>query len=147
MPKVFEIPSASAVVFIRTRGEHCPPHVHVMNMAQNWEIKVFFYFSSDEVSFKIIKGTPKKDQLTDVLNMVYSRRNLCRKKWAQFVPGEGVCLINKHVTVSQAGYIQEVAANSIGSTKVAQEKYISGKNSVEFIGYGSNNAWQVGKCP
>ena len=42
--KLFQVPRTGLYVELRTRDEHCPPHVHVENEAVPWEARLAFSF-------------------------------------------------------------------------------------------------------
>lgn len=82
--KIKYLSSAQANIVVKTRNEHCEPHVHSFNVQQNWEFKVFFSFASasapaaDGKFYKVLVGKPAKKQIEEVVNDVYSDRNIYR---------------------------------------------------------------------
>ena len=47
--KLFSVPRTGLYVELRTRGEHCPPHVHVGNEEVPWEARLAVSFVSDVI--------------------------------------------------------------------------------------------------
>ena len=119
--KIKYLSSAQANIVVKTRNEHCEPHVHAYNVQQNWEFKVFFSFASasapaaDGKFYKVLVGKPAKKQIEEVLNEVYSDLNSYRSAWWSVV-GK-VCLGNRYVVVIN-GKLHEAKASAEGAKRV-----------------------------
>lgn len=48
--KLFDVLGGTVGVFLRTRGEYCPPHVHIGNRGEGWEARIQFSYVDDAVS-------------------------------------------------------------------------------------------------
>lgn len=82
MPHAQTIQSQGANIRIVFRTpDHCPPHVHAFNKAQQWEFRVFFSYISTEITFEIKFGTPKKSHIENVMNYVLNNLPKFRKNW------------------------------------------------------------------
>jgi hypothetical protein len=83
--KLFTVPRTAIRVIFRTRGEHRPPHVHVMNREVPWEAKVRFSFVEDH-DFEVLEIDPEANEpsastVRDVLAAISAEIVLLRRRW------------------------------------------------------------------
>jgi hypothetical protein len=133
--KIKYLSGAQANIVVKTRNEHCEPHVHAYNVQQNWEFKVFFSFASASASaadgkfYKVLVGKPAKKQIEEVLNDVYSDLNSYRSAWWSVV-GK-VCLGNRYVVVID-GTVHEAKASTEGAERVHSASFNPAKAELSF---------------
>lgn len=85
-------------IVVRTRDEHCPPHVHADCTPDRWEARYKFNFLDDEVTHwdtTPLHNAPTKATLDKVGASIYGSLAKIRKRWWQ-VMGT-TCLENLYV--------------------------------------------------
>lgn len=133
--KIKYLPSAQANIVVKTRNEHCEPHVHAFNVQQDWEFKVFFSFASAAAPvaegkfFKVLAGKPAKRQIEEVVNDVYSDLNSYRCAWWSVI-GK-TCLGNRYVQVIN-GVLHEAKASTKGAECVHSASFNPASAEVNF---------------
>ncbi|USX22874.1 hypothetical protein NHH82_12230 [Oxalobacteraceae bacterium OTU3REALA1] len=145
MPHAETIQSQGANIRITFRTpDHCPPHVHAFNRAQQWEFRVFFSYVSTEIAFEIKFGTPKKPHIEDVMNHVLNNLPKFRKNWWH-VFGK-VCLKNTYIKINKSGIASAAMPNDLGAIKLLTAKYDDIARSILFQQDGIVGC-QVATCP
>jgi hypothetical protein len=152
--KITYLSSAQANIVIKTRNEHCEPHVHAYNVQQNWEFKVYFSFISVTPPamvgrlFKVIAGKPSKRQLEEVVNEVYLNLHRYRRAWWSVV-GKA-CLSNQYVVLVD-GFLMEAMPGTSGAVRVHSASFNPSTAEIQFdfFPHGSRGAKISGsaKCP
>ena len=133
--KITYLSNAQANIVIKTRNEHCEPHVHAYNVQQNWEFKVFFSFISVTAPaivgkfFKIIAGKPTKKQLEEVIDEVYFNLAIYRRAWWSAV-GK-VCLSNQYVVVVD-GFLRESMPATRGAVRIHSASFNPSTAEIHF---------------
>ena len=86
-------------VMVRTRDEHCPPHLHA-DCRDGWEARYEFSFLSDEVTFWDIKGSvfPTRATLNGLGMAIVQNLPKIRARWWGLM--NTTCLENRFVKVS-----------------------------------------------
>jgi hypothetical protein len=147
MPTICYSPAAGANLILRTRDEHCDPHIHAFNKSGNWELRVFFSYADNDLvhnSFDILTGMPMQSQINSVIQSMNAHIDKCRAEWWSAV--SSVCLGNKYVTVPASGVLTKQANAGVGIFLIDTAKYLAATKTVEFTVSGSN-AIQSGVCP
>ncbi len=85
-------------VVLRTRDEHCPPHVHADCAGEGWSARYRFWFLSDDVQFWDFQPErphrrPRQATLNEVGQAIYENLPAIRMRWWE-VMGT-VCLDNQ----------------------------------------------------
>lgn len=152
--KITYLSTTQANVVIKTRNEHCEPHVHAYNVQQNWEFKVFFSFISVTAPaivgkfFKVIAGKPSKKQVEGVVNEVYSNLDTYRRAWWSVV-GK-VCLSNQYVVVVD-GFLLEAMPGNSGAVRVHSASFNPSVVEIQFdyFAHGTRGVkiFASAKCP
>ena len=136
--KITYLSNAQANIVIKTRNEHCEPHVHAYNVQQNWEFKVFFSFISVTARaivgkfFKVIAGKPSKKQVEEVINDVYFNLDTYRRAWWSVV-GK-VCLSNQYV-VAVDGFLMEAMPGTRGAVRAHSASFNPSTAEIHFDFY------------
>ena len=141
--QTIQSPGANIRIVFRT-PDHCPPHVHAFDKAQQWEFRVFFSYVSTEIAFEIKFGTPKKSHIENVMNYVLNNLPKFRKNWWD-VFGK-VCLKNTYIKVSKTGIASVAKPNDLGAVKILTAKYDDITRSIHFQQNGIAGC-QVATCP
>ena len=147
MPTICYSAQAQAKLFIRTRDEHCDPHVHAFNLSDGWEVKVFFsYVGCDPVhnTFEILAGQPTMSQVNTVIRAMNTHLIRCRQVWWEML--SCVCLTNQMVCIDARGVLQRASQTSKNALRVQSAQYDVVSNSVQFKAVGSNLT-HIGGCP
>ena len=79
--KLFSVPRTGLHVELRTRDEHCPPHVHVENGEVQWEARLAFSFVSDVirlVDVDPVGDAPGTGRLTRIKVAIVNNVPKCR---------------------------------------------------------------------
>lgn len=101
MPRVLKHVLGGVEIYVLTRNEHPPPHVHIEHPAEGWEIKVHFSFIENFAStYKVehVRGKlPSRARLNSLLLEVMNSRRECRASWWQSMGDTG--LKNQYVVV------------------------------------------------
>jgi hypothetical protein len=87
-------------VVVRTRAEHCPPHVHAECAPEGWSARFTFSFIADEVALWDFQPErparePSRARLNELGLAIYQNLALIRNRWWQ-VMGT-VCLDRRFV--------------------------------------------------
>jgi hypothetical protein len=95
-------------IVVRTRDEHCPPHIHADCRADGWSARFKFHFTSDEVEYWDIKPKgprkpPSRSALVSIGEAVYGNLAVIRERWWQAL-GD-VCLKNRYIDESKPGLV------------------------------------------
>ena len=88
-------------VVVRTRNEHCPPHVHADCTQDGWDARFKFSFLDDDVSFWDVRAkqkTPTVATLNQVGAAIYEELAVIRKRWWEVKAT--TCLDNAFVYLS-----------------------------------------------
>ena len=88
-------------VVVRTRNEHCPPHVHADCAQEGWDARFKFSYLDDEISFWDIRAkrkVPTIYALNQVGTAIYEKLADIRIRWWE-VKGTA-CLDNAFVYTS-----------------------------------------------
>ncbi|WP_207460855.1 hypothetical protein [Azospirillum sp. SYSU D00513] len=112
-------------IVVKTRGEHCPPHVHADCDAEGWSARFKFYFESDDVDFwdlrpRNARKAPQASVLDEVGEAVYRNLVQVRKRWWE-VMGT-VCLSNQYVHC-RAGKIIVLERFEKGALQILEAAY------------------------
>ena len=152
--KITYLSNPQANIVIKTRNEHCEPHVHAYNVQQNWEFKVFFSFISITAPaivgkfFKVIAGKPSKRQLEEVINEVYVNLDTYRSAWWSVV-GK-VCLNNQYVVLVD-GFLKEAMPATRGAVRIHSVSFNPATAEIhfDFFSHGSRETKisASAKCP
>lgn len=142
MPRIMRHVKGGLEIWIRTRGEHPPPHVHVEHQAQGWEIKVeFSYIENQPLTYLVHHVGGKlasQAQLNGLAAEIMKSRRECRDAWWRHVADAG--LKNKRVVINQ-GCVSPAKPGAFGSILVATADYVTQIESMKF------NGKIMGKCP
>jgi hypothetical protein len=132
-------------IIVRTRREHCEPHVHAIHGGEGWELRIFFsYVTAGIVDVELYCGsTPKKKVIQACMNKVIDKLDKARKLFWEAV--QKVCLDNQFVAIVD-GVIEPASVHSPGAMRVKSARYDVKKKSIEFIALGSEEAF-IGLCP
>jgi hypothetical protein len=84
--KLFQVPRTGLWVELRTRDEHCPPHVHVENEAVPWEARLAFSFIDNAV--RLMDVDPIEDApSTRTIDRIKAAIAACRNAGRNGGPG------------------------------------------------------------
>jgi len=135
---------ASKIV-VRTRDEHCDPHVHAFHEGEGWELRIFFSYVSSTVMPELppLAGSPSARQVQACMDKVTDRLDACREAFWKAV--QNVCLRNRYV-VLRGGYVLEAHAATPGALKVTAAHYVAAANLIEFRAQGKIQTF-AGMCP
>ncbi len=92
----------NAEVVVRTRDEHCPPHVHADCSPEGWSARFKFSFYSDDVEFWDLqpdypKKPPSRARINKIGQAVFDNLTKIRGRWWE-VMGT-TCLINQYASI------------------------------------------------
>lgn len=95
-------------VVVRTRDEHCPPHVHADCSPEGWNARFKFDFVSNDVEFWDFQPTnprkiPSRAKLDAVGEAIFENLMVIRRRWWE-VMGT-VCLENRYVQITSDEFI------------------------------------------
>jgi hypothetical protein len=111
-------------VVIRTRDEHCPPHVHAENKAERWKARFQFTFLNDDVELSEVvplRNKPSKAALDRIRVVVISQLDLCRSTGWNFM--RTACLENIWVTADKNGHFVICSSKMTGAVQVRSAVY------------------------
>ena len=100
--KLFSVPRTGLHVELRTRDEHCPPHVHVENEEVPWEARLAFSFVSDVIRLMDVDpigDAPGTRAIDRIKAAIVNNLPKCRAEWWMKVGT--CCLDNRWVRVSR----------------------------------------------
>lgn len=142
MPRIMQHVKGGVEIWIRTRDEHPPPHVHVEHHAQGWEIKVEFSYIENQPSTYLIHPIggklPTQSKLNALALEIMKARRECRDSWWLHVPDAG--LANKRVLINN-GWASPAKSGALGSILVATAEYLAPIETMKF------NGNILGLCP
>lgn len=122
--KLFQVPRTGLHVELRTRDEHCPPHLHVENEEVPWEARLAFSFVSDVVRLMDIdpvEDAPGTRTIDGIKAAIATNLPRCRAGWWAKV-GTG-CLDNRWARVSQDGMVTLLAKREKGAIQIGTATY------------------------
>ena len=132
--KLFRVPRTGLYVELRTRDEHCPPHVHVENEEVPWEARLAFSFIDTVV--RLMDVDPIEDAPTtrtiDRLKMAIANDlPKCRAEWWAKV---GTCCVdNRWTQVSQDGTVTVLTKREAGAVQIGRANYDPRADQVTLI--------------
>ena len=132
-------------IVVRTRDEHCEPHVHAFHAGQGWELRVFFSFVSDQIiDIEPLHGNmPKQTVVQAVMNKIIDHLDKARELFWDAV--RNVCLDNKHIVIVD-GIAHEAGPQTLGAVLVKTARYIAAAQSIECTASGATTPF-IAKCP
>jgi hypothetical protein len=122
--KLFQVPQTGLHVELRTRDEHCPPHVHVENRAVPWEARLVFSFVSDLVrllDIDPIEDAPSTRTIDWIKTAIAANLSRCRAEWWAKVGT--ACLDNRWVLVLRDGMVTILARREKGAIQIGTATY------------------------
>jgi hypothetical protein len=122
--KLFQVPRTGLHVELRTRDEHCPPHVHVENEAVPWEARLAFSFVSDAVRLMDvdpIDEAPSTRAIDRIKAAIMNNLPKCRAAWWAKVGT--CCLDNRWVRMSRDGGLTVLARRETGAAQIERTTY------------------------
>jgi hypothetical protein len=122
--KLFRVPRTGLHVELRTRDEHCPPHLHVENEEVPWEARLAFSFVSDVVrlmDIDPIEDAPGTRTIDRIKAAIAANLPKCRAEWWAKVGT--CCLDNRWVRVSQDGTVTVLARREKGAIQIGTVTY------------------------
>lgn len=122
--KLFRVPRTGLYVELRTRDEHCPPHLHVENEEVPWEARLAFSFISDVVRLMDvdpIDNAPSTRTIERIKVAVVKNLSKCRAEWWAKVGT--CCLDNRWSRVSRDGILIVLAKREAGATQIGRAIY------------------------
>jgi hypothetical protein len=122
--KLFRVPRTGLHVELRTRDEHCPPHLHVENEEVPWEARLAFSFVSDVVrlmDIDPIEHAPGTRTIDRIKAAIAANLPKCRAEWWAKVGT--CCLDNRWVCVSQDGTVTVLARREKGAIQIGTVTY------------------------
>ena len=131
-------------IVIRTRDEHCEPHVHAFHTGQGWELRVFFSYVSDEIiGVELCHGKmPEQTLVQSGMNKVIDHLDEALELFWGAV--RNVCLDNKHIVVEK-GVARTAMPNARGAVLVKTARYIVASKSIEYEISGTTPL--IAQCP
>lgn len=119
--KLFQVPRTGLYVELRTRDEHCPPHVHVENEEVPWEARLAFSFIDNAVRLMDvdpIEDAPNTRTIDRIKAAIAANLPQCRAEWWARV---GTCCIdNRWVLASGDGAVTVLAKREIGAVQIGR---------------------------
>ena len=119
--KLFQVPRTGLYVELRTRDEHCPPHVHVENEEVPWEARLAFSFIDNAVRLMDvdpIEDAPNTRTIDRIKVAIAANLPQCRAEWWARV---GTCCIdNRWVLASSAGAVTVLAKRGTGAVQIGR---------------------------
>lgn len=122
--KLFRVPKTGLFVELRTRDEHCPPHVHVEKEAVPWEARLAFSFVDDTVRLMdvdSINGAPSTRMIDRIKAAIGANLARCRAEWWARV---GTCCIdNRWSRISLESTVIVLAHRQVGAVQIRSAIY------------------------
>ena len=132
--KLFQVPRTGLWVELRTRDEHCPPHVHVENEAVPWEARLAFSFIDNAVRLMDvdpIEDAPKTRTIDRIKAAIAANLPKCRTDWWARV---GTCCIdNRWTQVSRDETVIVLARRETGAVQIGRAIYELSAGQVTLI--------------
>lgn len=122
--KLFLVPRTGLHVELRTRDEHCPPHLHVENVEVPWEARLAFSFVSDVVRLMDIdpvEGAPSTRTIDRIKLAIVANLPRCKAEWWAKVGT--TCLDNRWVQVVPEGMVTILARREKGAIQIGTATY------------------------
>jgi hypothetical protein len=113
----------SVEIVVRTRDEHCPPHVHADCASEGWDARFRFSFLDDGVSFwdaRPRRNAPSQATINRVGGVVFANLAACRRR--RWEARRTTCLENQHVRVDGGGLVLS-APGARASSRVTRASY------------------------
>lgn len=131
-------------VVVRTRDEHCEPHVHAFHIGEGWELRIFFSYVSDQIiDVDLLHGkAPKQATVQAVMDTVIDHLDKARKLFWSAV--RNVCLDNQYIVVVK-GVARSATHSAKGAVLVKTARYIAALQSIEC--HVGGTAPLIAKCP
>lgn len=122
--KLFRVPRTGLYVELRTRDEHCPPHLHVENEEVPWEARLAFSFISDAVRLMDVdpmENAPSTRTIDRIKAAFVNNLPKCRAEWWAKVGT--CCLDNRWTRLSQDGILIVLTKREAGATQIGRTIY------------------------
>jgi hypothetical protein len=132
-------------IVVRTRDEHCEPHVHAFHDGEGWELRIYFSFVTPRIiEVDVYHGVaPKQKIVQECMNKVTDNLDKARKLFWEAV--KTVCLDNKFVVVVN-GEVQPSNSSVPGALRVKTASYNVAQKAI-FISAQGIQQPVIGKCP
>jgi hypothetical protein len=132
-------------IVVRTRDEHCEPHVHAYHTGQGWEMRLYFsYVSGQSIELELIYGrVPSQTVVQRIMDKVIDNLDKARELFWDAV--QTVCLENKHITVVN-GIAHPAQPGDAGAILVKKASYLRASKSIEYQTPGSTRPL-IARCP
>jgi hypothetical protein len=122
--KLFQVPRTGLHVELRTRDEHCPPHVHVENDEVPWEARLAFSFIGNTIRLMDvdpIEDAPNTRTIDRIKAAIVNNLPNCRAEWWARV---GTCCVdNRWTRVSPDGTVTVLAKREAGAAQIGRATY------------------------
>jgi len=132
--KLFQVPRTGLYVELRTRDEHCPPHVHVEDEEVPWEARLAFSFIGNAVRLMDvdpIEDAPSTRTIDRIKAAIASNLPRCRTEWWTRV--STCCVDNRWIRVSRNGTVTVLARREVGAVQTGRAVYASGTRQVTLV--------------
>jgi len=116
------VPRTGLYVELRTRDEHCPPHLHVENEAAPWEARLAFSFIGNDVRLMDvdpIEDAPNARTVDRIKAAIAANLPKCRRAW--WAMSGTCCIDNRWAQVSRDGTVTVLARREAGAIAVPPE--------------------------
>ncbi len=132
-------------IIVRTRDEHCEPHVHVLHEGDGWELRIYFSFATSQIEeLELYHGTAPKEKIVQAcMDKVIDNLDKARELFWDAV--QNVCLDNKFIAIN-SGVIQVADSKSPGAVQIKTARYVAKTKSIEYTVQGDSIVY-TGKCP
>lgn len=121
--KLFPVPRSGLYVELRTRDEHCPPHVHVENEEVLWEARLAFSFVSDEIRLMDVdpvEDAPTTRTIDRIKSAIAVNLPTCRAAW--WAMAGTCCLDNRWSRLAPDGRVTVPPRSGQRSTTRRQDR-------------------------
>lgn len=118
--KLFRVPRTG----LRTRDEHCPPHLHVGNAEVRWEARLAFSFVSDVVrlvDIDPVEDAPGTRTIDRIKLAIVANLPRCRAEWWAKVGT--ACLDNRWARLLPDGMVTILARREKGAIQIGTATY------------------------
>ncbi len=132
--KLFPVPRSGLYVELRTRDEHCPPHVHVENEEVPWEAQFAFSFVDDAVRLMDVDpvgDAPSTRTIDRIRVAIAVNLPTCRERWWRMA--STCCLHNRWTRVGPDGTVIVLAKREPGAVQIARAAYTPHAGQVTLI--------------
>ena len=113
----------SVDVVVRTRGEHCPPHVHAICLPEGWGARFRFSFLNDDVihwDIHMRSRAPTSALLTRIGRLVRMNLEPVRMRWWNTM--RTTCLDRQFSQVAE-GRLTLCGRSAAGARQIASATY------------------------